>query len=359
MRPRNRPLAIPERRPDSVAPPAPPGQRAVLVLGLRGPDRPRSSSVPAAGADGYVLNQLQPHGDCHTSARSGGTSCWSAAAPGSLIPCSATASRSTTPIGPPGSFQEFQQTPRLRSAPHCSPIARELGSGDPRRRGAARLRPHPDRAVRRTLPRAGTRVGEEEPRAVPDSELRLATGTVGELPGRRRLRRTKASSGARCRRRGGPRPPRISFGKPVTSSETWTWLHSPAFRATPFDLKAEAESALPLRHQPADRPRLAVLRRRRPLRPAGCSTPPASTRTEPVVAGDGRHRTLPAARRATAPPGQSPAADVALYAPTDDAWAMIRPVPSAGTELCVPASATSSARGRSPRFYAGHTFDLD
>ena len=31
------------------------------------------------------------------------------------------------------------------------------------------------------------------------------------------------------------------YGKPVTSTETWTWLHSPAFRATPLDLKAEAD----------------------------------------------------------------------------------------------------------------------
>lgn len=31
------------------------------------------------------------------------------------------------------------------------------------------------------------------------------------------------------------------YGKPVTSSETWTWLHSPAFRATPLDIKAEAD----------------------------------------------------------------------------------------------------------------------
>jgi len=30
------------------------------------------------------------------------------------------------------------------------------------------------------------------------------------------------------------------FGRKVTSSETWTWLHSPVFRATPLDLKAEA-----------------------------------------------------------------------------------------------------------------------
>jgi hypothetical protein len=31
------------------------------------------------------------------------------------------------------------------------------------------------------------------------------------------------------------------FNHPVISSETWTWLHSPAFRATPLDLKAEAD----------------------------------------------------------------------------------------------------------------------
>jgi hypothetical protein len=31
------------------------------------------------------------------------------------------------------------------------------------------------------------------------------------------------------------------FNKPVVSSETWTWLHSPAFRATPLDMKAEAD----------------------------------------------------------------------------------------------------------------------
>lgn len=31
------------------------------------------------------------------------------------------------------------------------------------------------------------------------------------------------------------------MGRPVTSSETWTWLHSPVFRATPLDIKAEAD----------------------------------------------------------------------------------------------------------------------
>jgi hypothetical protein len=31
------------------------------------------------------------------------------------------------------------------------------------------------------------------------------------------------------------------LGRPVTSSETWTWLHSPSFRATPLDIKVEAD----------------------------------------------------------------------------------------------------------------------
>jgi alpha-L-rhamnosidase len=31
------------------------------------------------------------------------------------------------------------------------------------------------------------------------------------------------------------------YGRNVVSAETWTWLHSPAFRATPLDVKAEAD----------------------------------------------------------------------------------------------------------------------
>ena len=31
------------------------------------------------------------------------------------------------------------------------------------------------------------------------------------------------------------------LGRPVTYSETWTWIHSPVFRATPLDFKAEAD----------------------------------------------------------------------------------------------------------------------
>jgi alpha-L-rhamnosidase len=32
------------------------------------------------------------------------------------------------------------------------------------------------------------------------------------------------------------------YGRPITSSETWTWLHSPPFSATPLDMKAEADT---------------------------------------------------------------------------------------------------------------------
>uniref|UniRef100_A0A372ILC7 Glycoside hydrolase n=2 Tax=Paracidobacterium acidisoli TaxID=2303751 RepID=A0A372ILC7_9BACT len=32
------------------------------------------------------------------------------------------------------------------------------------------------------------------------------------------------------------------YGRPITSTETWTWLHSPAFHATPLDMKAEADA---------------------------------------------------------------------------------------------------------------------
>ena len=31
------------------------------------------------------------------------------------------------------------------------------------------------------------------------------------------------------------------YGRDIASSETWTWLHSPSFRATPLDIKAEAD----------------------------------------------------------------------------------------------------------------------
>lgn len=34
------------------------------------------------------------------------------------------------------------------------------------------------------------------------------------------------------------------YGNPVTSAESWTWLHAGAFRATPLDIKAEADTLM-------------------------------------------------------------------------------------------------------------------
>ena len=69
------------------------------------------------------------------------------------------------------------------------------------------------------------------------------------------------------------------FDRPVTSSETWTWLHSPSFRATPLDMKAEADlhflqgiNQLIGHGWPSTPPA-----RRRRWRPAGASTRPASS----------------------------------------------------------------------------------
>ena len=62
------------------------------------------------------------------------------------------------------------------------------------------------------------------------------------------------------------------FGTTVISSETWTWLHSPAFRATPLDMKAEADLHFPAGHQPACRSRLAVFASRSPVNPDGACT---------------------------------------------------------------------------------------
>jgi hypothetical protein len=49
---------------------------------------------------------------------------------------------------------------------------------------------------------------------------------------------------ARSRSRAWPPRPATCTGRPVISAETWTWLHSPAFSATPLDMKAEADRML-------------------------------------------------------------------------------------------------------------------
>jgi hypothetical protein len=114
------------------------------------------------------------------------------------------------------------------------------------------------------------------------------------------------------------------LGRPVTTSETWTWLHSPAFRATPLDVKAEADQHFlsginqlighgwPYSPPQAGDPgwpfyAAAVLSDKNPWWPV-----------MPDLAAY-LHRASFLLRQG------EPVADVALYAPNEDAWSTFRP----------------------------------
>jgi alpha-L-rhamnosidase len=113
-------------------------------------------------------------------------------------------------------------------------------------------------------------------------------------------------------------------GRPVTSSETWTWLHSPAFRATPLDFKAEADvHFLEGINQ--------LVGHGWPYSPPAAGDPGwrfyASTALDPhnpwwlVMPDLARYlqRTSFMLRQG------KPVHDVAIYLPTDDAWAHFSP----------------------------------
>jgi hypothetical protein len=146
------------------------------------------------------------------------------------------------------------------------------------------------------------------------------------------------------------------MGKPVTSSEAWTWLHSPAFRATPLDLKAEADQHFlsginqlighgwPYSAPEAKAPgwmfyAAGVYSDKNPWWPVMPDTARYLQRVSYVL------------RQGT------PVADVALYAPTDDAWSMIRP--ASGRNLNLWSSIRDLVGTAIPAILdAGHAFDL-
>ena len=114
------------------------------------------------------------------------------------------------------------------------------------------------------------------------------------------------------------------FGKPVTTSETWTWLHSPAFRATPLDVKAEADQHFlsginqlighgwPYSPPEAGTPgwpfyAAAVLTDKNPWWPVMPDLAAYLQRVSFLLRQG------------------EPVADVALYAPTEDAWSTFKP----------------------------------
>ena len=114
------------------------------------------------------------------------------------------------------------------------------------------------------------------------------------------------------------------LGRPVTTSETWTWLHSPAFRATPLDVKAEADQHFlsginqlighgwPYSPPEAGTPgwpfyAAAVFSDKNPWWPVMPDLAAYLQRVSFLLRqGD-------------------PVADVALYAPTEDAWSTFKP----------------------------------
>ena len=113
------------------------------------------------------------------------------------------------------------------------------------------------------------------------------------------------------------------FGKPVTASETWTWLHSPAFRATPLDVKAEADQHFlsginqlighgwPYSPPEAGTPgwpfyAAAVLNDKNPWWPVMPDLAAYLQRVSFLLRQG------------------EPVADVALYAPTEDAWSTFK-----------------------------------
>ena len=118
------------------------------------------------------------------------------------------------------------------------------------------------------------------------------------------------------------------FGHNVTSGETFTWLHSPVFRATPLDMKAEAdidfimgENQLIFHGWPYSPP------------PDGKVPEPGWSLYAAAVFNDHNpwHPVMPDVTNYISPVSSyllrqgKPANQVAILLPTDDAWASFTP----------------------------------
>jgi hypothetical protein len=147
------------------------------------------------------------------------------------------------------------------------------------------------------------------------------------------------------------------FGKPVTSSETWTWIHSPGYRATPLDIKAEADSHF-----------LAGINQ---LIGHGFPySPPEAGQTGWMLYASGilndKNPWWPVMpdlssylQRVSFLMRQGePVADVALYAPTDDAWALFKPGSTRYLNLWAKISDVIGPNVIPAILDSGHNFDL-
>ena len=147
------------------------------------------------------------------------------------------------------------------------------------------------------------------------------------------------------------------LGKPVTTSETWTWLHSPAFRATPLDVKAEADqhflsgvNQLIGHGWPYSPPEggtpgwpfyaAAVLSDKNPWWPVMPDLAAYLQRVSFLLRQG------------------EPVAEVALYAPTEDAWSTFKPGTPGYLNLFTKTVEWIGPRIISAILDAGHGFDL-
>ena len=114
------------------------------------------------------------------------------------------------------------------------------------------------------------------------------------------------------------------YSKPITSAETWTWLHSPAFRATPLDMKAEAD-----RHFVQGINQL--IGHGWPYSPDSAGEPgwhfyaAAAFNNHNPWFGVMPDITLYLQRISFLLRQGKPSNDIAIYVPTDDAWARLQP----------------------------------
>ena len=311
-----RTLEIPERGPI----PLPPGGGPRVVLFYFAGQTGQTVKRAAAGAEGYVLDHYN-RAAIETHLREAGDTLLAAADPGSIDSVFCDSLEVADADWTADLFQEFQRRRGYDLRP-LLPIA-ELVTGD-----------RAD-AVRRDYGRTLTELFEDrflvpmrewaakhhvrfriQNYGLPPATLasyRHADVFDGEGFEWRTLSTTRWASSASH-----------LFGKPVTSSETWTWLHSPAFRATPIDLKAEADQ-----HFLSGINQL--IGHGWPYSPPEAGAPgwmfyAAGVYTDknpwwPVMPDASRYlqRVSFLLRQG------DPVADMALYAPTDDAWALVRP----------------------------------
>ena len=258
--------------------PLPPGRGAALVLFYFSSHSGQIVKRAALGAEGYVLDHYSAAARSRRTCAKRATSCWRRPGPAASTRSSATASRSTTPTGRRTCSSSSARAAATTCARCCRCSTTTLGERS--LDAAARLRAHAQRAVRGALPRArckrvvrgrttcssGSRTTASRRRRI--SSARHADLIDGEGWNFRELTSSRWASSASH-----------LFGKPVTTSETWTWLHSPGLPRHAARREGGGRPALPVRHQPAHRPRLALLAAAGGQRRAGRSTPPPCSPT--------------------------------------------------------------------------------